>query len=101
MSRYEFAVQAAGDLGEIQEFIARDSPARADGFLDRLEAACQRLADMPGMGRAWPGLGPGVRRFPVGEYLIYYRPGSDGIEIVRVLHGARNVHRAHRQPPGP
>jgi toxin ParE1/3/4 len=101
MSRYEFAVEAAEDLESIYDFISRDSPARADRFVRRLEVACQRLADMPGMGRAWPNLGPNVRKFPFGEYLIYYRPSDGGIEVVRVLHGARDIRRAFRQPPGP
>ena len=34
---------------------------------------------------------PGVRSFPVGNYLIFYRETGQGIEIIRVLHGARNL----------
>jgi toxin ParE1/3/4 len=34
---------------------------------------------------------PALRSLSVGNYLIFYRPLADGIEIVRVLHGARDI----------
>lgn len=34
---------------------------------------------------------PALRSSPVGNYLIFYRPLPDGIEILRVLHGARDI----------
>jgi toxin ParE1/3/4 len=101
VSRYGFTREADQYLEGIHHFIARDSPSRADRFGDRLEAVCQDLADMPGMGRVWPDLGGGMRRFLFGDYLIYYRPSADGVEILRVLHGARDIRRALRQPPAP
>jgi toxin ParE1/3/4 len=36
-------------------------------------------------------LAPNLRMFPVYEYLIFYRPIDDGVEIARVLHGRRNI----------
>lgn len=41
------------------------------------------------MGVARPHIRPGLRTFPVGNYLILYRQIDDGAEIVRVVHGAR------------
>jgi toxin ParE1/3/4 len=43
------------------------------------------------MGRARPELRPDLRSFPCGAYLILYRAVDDGVEIVRVVHGARNL----------
>jgi toxin ParE1/3/4 len=43
------------------------------------------------MGRARPELAPELRSFPVKRYVLYYRPDADGIELVRVLDGARNI----------
>jgi len=43
------------------------------------------------MGRARDELVPGVRCFPVGRYVVFYVPLDDGIDIVRVLHGARDI----------
>jgi toxin ParE1/3/4 len=48
---------------------------------------------MPGMGRKRDDLGKGLRSFPVKKYLIFYRQAKDDIEIVRVLHGSRNIEK--------
>jgi toxin ParE1/3/4 len=42
------------------------------------------------MGRSRPELAPNLRSFPVGQYVIFYLPLAKGVEIVRVLHGARD-----------
>ncbi len=44
-------------------------------------------------GIARPELAAGLRCYSVGNYVIYYRPAKDGIEVARVLHGARDVDR--------
>jgi toxin ParE1/3/4 len=49
------------------------------------------LAKQPGMGEARPELAEGLRCFSVGNYLIFFKPLSDGIEVVRVLSGARDI----------
>jgi toxin ParE1/3/4 len=49
------------------------------------------LRDNPLAGRARPELAENVRSFPVGNYVIFYRPLQDGIEIVRVLSGYRDL----------
>ena len=51
----------------------------------------QRLAEWPEMGRARPELAPGLRSFVVARYLVYYRVTRDAVEVVRVLHGRRDV----------
>jgi len=43
------------------------------------------------MGRKVEELAPNLRSFPIGSYLIFYRPVEDGIELIRVLHGARDI----------
>jgi toxin ParE1/3/4 len=45
---------------------------------------------MPLIGRQREELSPRLRSFPVSRYIIFYRPMENGIEIVRVLHGARD-----------
>jgi toxin ParE1/3/4 len=45
---------------------------------------------MPQLGRRREELSPRLRSFPVGRYVIFYRPLENGIEIARVLHGARD-----------
>jgi plasmid stabilization system protein ParE len=36
-------------------------------------------------------VGDGIRGFPAQDYMIFYRESSHDIEIVRVLHGARDI----------
>lgn len=82
---------AREDLLEIWTYIARDNPPRADSFLDELEALMIRLSDAPSLGPARPDLGDDIRYMPHGRYLIFYKARTDGVEIVRVLHGARRL----------
>lgn len=82
---------AASDLTEIAWHIAEIDPTAADRWLDRIDETCQSLAAMPGMGRPRPELAPQLRSLPVGNYVVFYLPMADGIEIVRVLHGARDL----------
>jgi toxin ParE1/3/4 len=91
MARYRLARRAATDLNAIWRFIAQENPAAADQFLDRLYHAFVSLAHAPHIGAQRFHLAPELRLFPVREYLIFYRPIDDGVEIVRVLHGKRNI----------
>lgn len=82
---------AALDILDIWAHIADDNLAAADRWVDGLDVAFSRLATQPMMGRARPGLAPDLRSLPFRRYVIYYLPLHDGIDVVRVLHGARDV----------
>ena len=83
--------RAGEDLSEIWDYIADDSVAHADAFIDRIDAKLRILATQPLMGRAREELAPRLRSFPVERYVIFYEVVPDGIAIVRVLHGARDL----------
>jgi toxin ParE1/3/4 len=83
--------QAETDLDEIWWYIAQDNPDHADRFLDKIEERCQALAQFPLMGTSREELMPALRSHVVGNYLIFYLPIEDGIEIVRVLPGMRDI----------
>lgn len=83
--------RARSDLIEIWNCIADDSEALADAFIDIIDQKLLALASNPDMGRAREELAKGVRSFPAGSCVIFYRPISNGIEIGRVLHGARDI----------
>jgi toxin ParE1/3/4 len=83
--------RAQDDIVEIWSYIADDSEAQADAFVDRLDAKFQLLAQQPGLGRVREELSPGLRSFPVGRYVVFYEPISNGIAVVRVLHSARDI----------
>jgi len=82
---------AHGDLVEIAMTIAEDNPPAADRWLDAVDSRCKLLAQMPGLGRLRPDLAPELRSFVVGNHVIFYRETHDGIEVIRVLHGARDL----------
>jgi toxin ParE1/3/4 len=82
---------ASADLLDIWNFIASDSFEKADRFLQKIDSQLKILASNPGMGRKRDSLVPNLRSFPVGNYLIFYRPINQGIEVIRVLHGARDI----------
>ncbi|WP_219821280.1 type II toxin-antitoxin system RelE/ParE family toxin [Methylobacter tundripaludum] len=83
--------QAEEDLIEIWIYIAQDNPRAADRVLDDIEQRFHALADNPLMGRLRSDIAPELRYFVVGSYLILYRTAEDGIQIVRVIHGARDL----------
>ena len=84
--------QANVDLTEIALRIAEENPTAADHWLDIINAKCQLLAQMPDLGRKRNDLAPGLRGLPVGNYVIFYRAlPNDGIQLIRVLHGARDI----------
>lgn len=83
--------QAEADLDDIWWYVAQDSPQNADQFLDRIQDKCLVLAEFPQMGVAQDELKPNLRSFSVSSYLIFYFPIEDGIDVVRVLQGARDI----------
>ena len=82
---------AETDILEIWDYIADDSLAAADRWVDHLDEQFRVLATQPMMGRARDELAPGVRSFPFGRYIVFYVPLDDGIDVVRVLQGARDI----------
>jgi plasmid stabilization system protein ParE len=69
--------------------------------VERILAACTRLAVYPLSGRARPDLGRRVRSYQVGTYTIFYRPMRYGIEVSRLLHQRMDVESefARRRKP--
>lgn len=82
---------AQADLDQICLFIARDKPDAADQFLNRLISRCQSYAYQPLLGERRPAMGPSIRCFSVGLYVVFYLPLADGIQEARVIHDARDV----------
>lgn len=88
--RPRFTADACRDLEEIVGFLGARDPSAAIRLTDRLEATCWELARHPSLGQLRPDLVRGLRFFPVGNYLIFYREAAEGIQVIRVLHGARD-----------
>ncbi len=91
MARVTRRPQAVADILEIWDYIAEDSIAAADRWVDRLDETLQVWATQPMMGRARNELAAGVRSFAFGKYVVFFSALADGIDVVRVLHGARDI----------
>lgn len=91
MNQFRVSEVARSDLEGIWFYIAQDNPAAADKFIQAVVTRFPKLAAMPGLGRPREELSLRLRSFPVGRYVIFYRTIENGIEIVRVLHGARDL----------
>ena len=82
------------DLWELADYIAQDNVAAAVKFLNQVDATLEKLAQFPGMGPERDEIEPGIRSFPLGSYVLYYRRIPGGIELARVFHGRRNAKAA-------
>jgi toxin ParE1/3/4 len=91
MARIIRAPAAESDAVEIWSYIAEDNPDAADRLLDRIDRMFHAIAAQPQLGKRVEELAPNLRFVPIGNYLIFYRPAKDRVEIVRLLHGARDI----------
>jgi toxin ParE1/3/4 len=71
--------------------IAPENRTAADRLLDRFDVRWDLLASQPFSGMARKDLGEDIRHLVVGSYLTFYRVTSAGIDILRVLHGRRDI----------
>ncbi len=82
------------DLREIGQQIANDNPEAADHFLTAVEQALELLRNHPRIGRLRSFSTPGVRSWLIPEfqnYLIFYIVSENEVQILAVLHGARDL----------
>jgi toxin ParE1/3/4 len=91
MPMVQRTAEADEDLMGIWSYIATDNPKAADSLLDEIEDKFILLSEQPRLGPARSDIALGLRYFPVGSYLIFYREIANGIEVVRVVHGARRL----------
>ena len=84
---------AEADLRGVGDWIAQANPARALSFIGEIRNAALRLGDFPNAWPARPQWGDGVRIRIVGRYIIAYRVRADQVEVLRILHGARDLDR--------
>ena len=91
MPRLVISEQAEADLLDLWLYIAADSPAAADHLISTVHEKCLLLAGMPEMGRKRDELCEGIRSFPVGSHLVFYRARGDTMEVARVLGGSRDL----------
>ncbi len=92
MKRFKLSPQAAGDIREAWAYIAADNLDAARRFRLQIREACGKIAQSPRIGHSRKDLtDKPVLFWPEGRYLIIYNPARLPVEIVRVLHGARDL----------
>ena len=96
--RYRVSADAERDLDEIFLYWAsRAGPDVADRLIDSITDRFWLIGEHPDAGRPSEEIAPGVRCFPAGKHLIYYRKTRRSLEILHVFHGARDQRRAFRR----
>lgn len=91
--------RAEQDLLAHYVYICERNPQATDRLLQAVDDAFKLLSRFPGMGRAWDSTSPrlaGVRSWTIPSfrnYRIFYRPIRNGIEVLHVLNGGRDIRR--------
>lgn len=87
-----FTSTASRDIESIIDYMADGRGFDvAERFLDKINPRCRNLANFPNMRRSRDGILPSLRSFPIDSYLILYRLIEDGIEVVWVVSGYRDL----------
>ncbi len=93
--------QAENDLEEIGDRIALRNPARAVSFVRELRERANRIAEFPHAGPPRPFWGDDIRIAIHGKYLIVYRVRDATVQVLRIVHGARDLDALFEREPPP
>lgn len=98
MTRVIYTAEAKQNLDGIFDYIARQnrSPAAAAKVLRDIDQKCRLYSRFPLASQSREDLAPGVRCFPVDNFVVIYHPNEDGILILLVLHGHQDIPSALR-----
>ena len=91
MSRYIISPAASRDLDEISDYFVSRNIEAGERFVDAFDQKCRNLVKFPRIGRSYAEIEPLLRGVPLNGYIILYRLREDGVEIVRVVSGYRNL----------
>ncbi|GBE93060.1 type II toxin-antitoxin system RelE/ParE family toxin [Nostoc cycadae] len=91
MNRYVINILASRDLNEIAEYFAQNSLEAGENFFQEFNRKCQQLVTFPNSGRSYAEIRSDLRGLTLEGYIIFYRLLDDGIEILRVVSGRRNL----------
>lgn len=91
MARPITSPAARSDLEQILTYLDRYSPSAADRFAVEADRIIDRIGKLPRIGRDRSDLRKGLRSVANGDYVFFYRLVKKRTEIVRILHGARDI----------
>ena len=91
MKRHIISQPAIKDLVEIIDYFSSRNVDAGERFINEFEKKCNSIANFPSMGRSYDDIKPSLRGLPLAGYIIFYRIIDDGIEIIRVVSGYRDL----------
>ena len=87
---FRLSKSAEKDMRDVAVYIARDNRPAARIWAENIREKCRMLGEMRDLGVRRDDLREGLKTYPVGNYLILYKDMQNGVEIIRVMHGARD-----------
>ncbi len=87
---------AQADLEAILHELEEKSPKAADRIAVGVDKKCAALGRFPEPGRAREEILPGLRGTLVGKSVLFYRIRGEVVEVLRMLHGRRDLGRILR-----
>jgi toxin ParE1/3/4 len=91
MRQIRITEPAQEDLRAIWEYVAQHQVESANGLIKEIVKKFSTLRDHPHIGRQRDELLVNLRSFVVRNYIIFYQPVDDGIEVLRVIHSSRDI----------
>src|SRR5262245_21954880 len=92
--------QAEADLEQILDYLEERSPAAAERLAAAIDERCQLLGTVPALGSPRDDIRPGLRCVVVQRYVLFYRVTEQAVEVLRILHGSRDIDTLMREDEG-
>ena len=91
MNQYIISTEAIRDMEQILDYLANTNINAGEKFLEEFSKKCRYLTQFPLMGRSYREIRPYLRGLPMKNYIIFYRLTKQGLEIMRVVKGERDL----------
>jgi len=91
MKTYSLSEKAIADLEAICESMSETNRDFAVKFFENVREKCRKVAQFPNMGKNYGEIKVNLRGFVVNNYIVFYFPRSDGIDVVRIISGYRDL----------
>ena len=97
MTRYLINILASHDLNDIADYFAANNVRSGEKFFEDFNFQCKQLVAFPNSGKSYDYIYPGLKGISLKKYIIFYRIFQDGIEILRVISGRRDLPSVFRE----
>jgi toxin ParE1/3/4 len=91
MNQYTISTEAIRDMEQILDYLANNNISMGERLLEEFSKKCRYLTQFPLMGRSYREIRPYLRGLPMKNYIIFYRLTEQGLEIMRVVKGDRDL----------